>query len=142
MKKIPFSLIFTISIVIIGICFWVIPQISISIEQKQYGRLQTNNAMMTSKILFEFSQVNKKTTPTEIVSSLSKEMNELVKNPINKNNPAYSVMKECEGCVVIVPDDKVQSIVLTAKDKSGELVSRTIIQPPSHITFNKDLKQK
>ena len=75
-----------------------------------------------------------------MAEDLADEMNKLVKNPINKKNNAYSINEECEGCIVIVPNDKIKNITLSAKDKEGELVVRTIIQPPSFVTYNKDLK--
>jgi len=138
--KLSYVEIFVLFIVILGFAFYFIPKAMISLEQKQYGRLQTNSAMMTSKVLAEFSDNLSKQKPTEIAVKLSDKMNKLVKNPIDKNNPAYSVNKECLGCVVLTPDDKVKSIVLTAKDKENKLIVRTLIQPPSFVTFNKDLK--
>lgn len=140
MRKLTPVEIFIIVIVLIFLSFYIIPKVALSCEKKCYGRMQANAAMMTSKILAEFSDNTKKTVPSEISRKLADEMNELVKNPINKKNVAYSVNEECNGCVVLSPDDKVKSIVLTAKDKEGNLVLRTVIQPPSYVTFNKDLK--
>lgn len=140
MKKITYIEIFVIVIVLIFLCFYIIPKITLSYEQKCYGRIQTNAAMMTSKILAEFSDNTKKAIPSEVSKKLTDEMNKLVKNPINKKNPAYSVNEECEGCIVLSSDDKVKSIVLTAKDKENKLITRTVIQPPSYVTFNKDLE--
>ena len=139
--KITYVEIFVLFIVIMGFAFYFIPKAMISLEQKQYGRLQTNAAMMTSKVLAEFSDnlINK--IPSDVAVKLSEEMNKLVRNPIDKNNPAYSIQKECLGCVTLTPDDKAKNIVLTAKDKENKLVVRTVIQPPSFVTFNKDLNE-
>lgn len=142
MRKITPVEIFVLFLVCIGIAFYVIPKITLSLEQKHYGRLQTNAAMMTSKILAEFSDNTKKELPSKISENLSNEMNKLVQNPIEKKNPAYSINEECLGCVVLTSDDKVKSIILTAKDKEGKLITRTVIQPPSYVTFNKDLNEK
>jgi len=139
MKKITPVEIFILVIVLIFLGFYIVPKMMLSYEQKCYGRIQTNAAMMTSKVLAEFSDNTKKAVPSEVSKSLSEEMNKLVKNPINKKNVAYSVNEECEGCVVLTPDDKVRSIVLTAKDTENKLIVRTVIQPPSYVTFNKDL---
>lgn len=141
MKKITPVEIFIVIIVLICISFYLYPKLTLSLEQKQYGRIQTNAAMMTSKILAEFSDNKNKKTPTEVSIMLSDEMNKLVKNPIDKKNPAYSVNEECKGCVVLTPDDKVKSVILTAKDKDDKLITRTVIQPPSYVTFNEDLKK-
>ena len=140
MKKLTPVEIFILFIVVVCLGFYVIPKITLSVEQKQYGRIQTNAAMMTSKILAEFSDNNNAQKPSEIAQKLSDEMNKLVKNPINKKNKAYSINEECEGCVVVAPNDKIKNITLSAKDKEGELVVRTIVQPPSYVTYNKDLK--
>ena len=139
MKKITPIEIFITVIFLICLSFYVIPKITLSLEQKQYGRIQTNAAMMTSKILAEFSDNNNKKTPTEISNMIADEMNKLVKNPIDKKNPAYSVNKECRGCIVVTPDDKIKSVILTAKDSDGKLITRTVIQPPSFVTFNEEL---
>lgn len=133
--------IFVLFLVVLGFSFYFVPKAMISLEQKQYGRLQTNAAMMTSKILGEFSDNLKKQKPSEIAKNLADEMNELCKNPIDKTKPAYSINEEWLGCVVVKADDKAKNIVLTAKDKEGKLVVRTVIQPPSFVTFNKDLKE-
>lgn len=142
MKKITPIEIFILFLVLIGFAFYIVPKASLSLEEKQYGRMQTNTAMITSKILAEFSSTSNKKTPSEISKELTEEMNKLVKNPINKKNPAYSIDTECTGCVVIHPDDKIKNIVLTGNDKEGNLVVRTVIQPPSYVTYNKDFKQK
>ena len=139
MKKITPIEIFITVLFLICLSFYVIPKITLSLEQKQYGRIQTNAAMMTSKILAEFSDNNNKKTPTEISNMIADEMNKLVKNPIDKKNPAYSVNTECRGCIVVTPDDKVKSVILTAKDSDGKLITRTVIQPPSYVTFNEEL---
>ena len=66
MKKITPVEIFIVIIVLICISFYLYPKLTLSLEQKQYGRIQTNAAMMTSKILAEFSDnKNKKTPPSK-----------------------------------------------------------------------------
>lgn len=138
--KISYVEFFVIFIVFITVTIYLIPKWMLSSEQKQYGRLQINTAMMTSKVLSKFSDNTNKQLPSEIAKELTEEMNTLCKNPIDKKNPAYS-LEECLGCVVIEADDKAKSIVLSAKDKDGKLVARTIIQPPSYVTYNRDLKE-
>ena len=133
--------IFVLFLVVLGFSFYFVPKAMISLEQKQYGRLQTNAAMMTSKILAEFSDNLKKQNPSEIIVKSTDEMNKLCKNPIDKTQPAYSINKECLGCVVLKADDKAKNVIITAKDKENKLVVRTVIQPPSFVTFNKDLKE-
>ncbi len=139
-SKISYVEIFVLFIIFVSLGFYLVPKMMISLEQKQYGRMQTNAAMMTSKVLSYFSDNNNKLTPTEIAKKMSDEMNKLCKNPIDKKNPAYSFKTECLGCVVLTPDDKLKSIILTAKDKEGNLIARTVIQPPSFVTYLKELK--
>ncbi len=132
--------IFIVFIFLVGLGFYFAPKLALSVEQRQYGIIQTNAAMMTSKILAEFSDNLKKQKPSEIAQKLTAEMNKLCKNPVDKKEAAYALNEECLGCVTVSPDDKVKNIILTSKDKEGKLIVRTIIQPPSFVTFNKDLK--
>ncbi len=141
MKKITPVEIFITVVVLICLGFYLYPKLTLTIEQKQYGRIQLNASMMTSKILAEFSDNTQKSVPSEISKSLADEMNKLVKNPIDKKQKAYSIKEECTGCVVLTPNDKIKSVILTAKNKDGKLITRTVIQPPSYVTFNKDLKE-
>ena len=134
--------IFILFIVCVCVSFYVIPKITLSYEQKCYGRIQTNAAMLTSKILSNVSNKTNKKSYREFSTDAINEMNELVKNPIDKKNPAYSLEKECLGCIVVTPDEKAKNITLSAKDKENKLIVRTVIQPPSYVTFNKDLKNE
>ncbi len=142
MKKITPVEIIVILIVLSGFGLYLYPKITVSLEQKQYTRMQTNAAMITSKILSEVSDTTNKELPDKYSEAVVSEMNKNVKNPINKNNPAYSIINECEGCIVVTPDNKLKSITVAGKDKSGNLVVRTVIQPPSYVTFNKDFNKK
>ena len=89
--KISYVEFFVIFIVFITVTIYLIPKWMLSSEQKQYGRLQTNTAMMTSKVLSKFSDNTNKQLPSEIAKELTEEMNTLCKNPKDKKNPAYTI---------------------------------------------------
>ena len=64
--KITVVELFVIFIVFIIVAIYLVPQYMLTKEQKQYGRLQTNVAMMTSKVLSNFSQTESKKLPSVI----------------------------------------------------------------------------
>lgn len=131
--------IFVILIVLLGLAFYFIPKGLISIEKRQYGIIQTNAAIMTSKILSEFSDNEKKNKDiNKVARILVDELNETIKNPMKKKNPAFTINEECLGCIVLKADKKVGNITLVSYDKEGNIITRTVIQPPSFVTYNKE----
>ena len=74
-----------------------------------------------------------------ISKKLTEELNAVNKNPLSKKEPAYITGEKCEGCVIITPDDKLNSITVEAYSKENALLVRTVIQPPSFVTYTRDL---
>ena len=69
--KITVVELFVIFIVFIIVAIYLVPQYMLTKEQIQYGRLQTNVAMMTSKVLSNFSQTESKKLPSVIAKELT-----------------------------------------------------------------------
>ncbi len=142
-NKITFLEIFVLVLLIFCIWLYISPNFLVKLENRQNAKVQTNAAIFTSKALSEFSLKNSahKGKPSAISEKIIKELNAVNKNPHNKKQPAYSIQKRCEGCVIVIPDDKMNSITVEAYTADDILLVRTIIQPPSFVTFTKDLKE-
>ena len=92
--------------------------------------------MFTSKALEEFAvDVNAK--PSKVAQKVADELNLTGKNPYNKKAPAFTFDNACKGCNAVEYDDKLTMIILTTYNKRGDLMSRTVIKPPSFVTYAK-----
>jgi len=129
---------FVFLILVLCIALYVSPNLLINIDKKNDAIIQTNASVFTSKVLAEFS-ANPKAKASKIASKLTDELNAVNKNPYTKKNPAYSLNKNCRGCVIITPDDKLNAITVEAYANEGSLLVRTVISPPSFVTFTRDL---
>lgn len=137
-NKITIFEIFILVLIILCIGLYVSPNFLLKLENKKYAQIQTNAGIFTSKALSEFSS-NPKMKASVISKKLTEELNAVNKNPISKKGPAYSVNEKCEGCVIITPDDKLNSISVEAYSNEDALLVRTVIQPPSFVTYTRDL---
>ena len=101
------------------------------------AKIKTDNEIFISKALDEFSKSNHK-KPSEIAQMITEELNLTAKNPYNKKEKAYTFEMNCKGCNSVDFDDSLSMIILTTYNKKGELVARTVIKPPSYVTYYKD----
>lgn len=141
-NKITLFEIFVLFLLLICVALYISPNFLIKAENRKYAQIQTNAAIFTSKALSEFS-ANPKMKASVISNKLVEELNAVNKNPFSKKQPAYCVLAicECEGCVKINPDDKTNSITVEANTKDSILLIRTVIQPPSFVTYTRDLTE-
>ncbi len=100
------------------------------------AKIMADDSAFTTKALEEFKK-NEKALPSEIAQKITNELNETTVNPYNKKAPAYTFEKECKGCRSVEYDDNLTMIILTVYDKNGNLTARTVIKPPSFVTYNK-----
>lgn len=129
--------IFLIVIITAGVL--ISPRLNIGKKQEiaAAAKIKTDNEIFVSKALEEFSKKDAK-KPSEIAQIVAQELNETAKNPYNKKEKAYTFEMNCKGCNSIDFDDSLAMIILTTYDKKGELVARTIIKPPSFVTYYRD----
>ena len=136
-KKITTIQIAVVSIVLIAMGVYFSP----NFIHKQYvmkaAKIKADSAIFTSRVLEEFA-ANKNAQPTEIAKKVSDELNAIERNPYNKKEPAYTFDTDCKGCSSIECDDKLAMVILSTYDKTGELVARTVIKPPSFVVYLKD----
>lgn len=137
-NKITLFEIFVLVLIILCIGLYVSPNFLTKLENRKYAQMQTNAGIFTSKALSEFS-ANPKMKASVISKKLTEELNAVNKNPLSKKGPAYSLNEKCEGCVIITPDDKLNSISVEAYSNEAALLVRTVIQPPSFVTYTRDL---
>ncbi len=137
-NKITLFEVFIFVLIILCIGLYVSPNFLVKLENRKYAQIQTNAGIFTSKALSEFSS-NPKMKASVISKKLTEELNAVNKNPLSKKGPAYSINEKCEGCVIITPDDKLNSISVEAYSNENALLVRTVIQPPSFVTYTRDL---
>ena len=81
---------------------------------------------------------------TKMLNAKSKEYvekyNTTYKNPITKKENAFTVDKKCIGCVSVNYDENIKSISITGYDKNLEILCRTIVKPPSYVTYEREEK--
>lgn len=137
-NKITVFEIFVLLLIVLCVALYLSPNFLVKLENKKYAQIQTNAGIFTSKALSEFSS-SPKTKASVISKKLAEELNAVNKNPLSKKAPAYSINEKCEGCVIITPDDKLNSIAVEAYSNEATLLVRTVIQPPSFVTYTRDL---
>ncbi len=140
-NKITFFEIFVLILLVLCVWLYVSPNFLIKAENRKNAQIQANASIFTSKALSEFS-TNSKIKASVVSSKLIEELNAVNKNPFSKKAPAYCISGKCEcvGCVKISPDDKMNSITVEAYTKGDNLLLvRTVIQPPSFVTYTRDL---
>ena len=137
-NKITLFEIFVLLLIIFCIFLYISPNFLVFLDNRKYAQMQTNAGIFTSKALAEFS-ANSKMKASVISKKLTEELNAINKNPYSKKTPAYTLGEKCQGCVTITPDDKLNSITVEAYSNEDSLLVRTVIQPPSFVTFTRDL---
>lgn len=141
MSKITKLEIAIIIILIICIGIYLVPYFTSSAEKRKESTLRTNAAIFTSKSLSVFSE-NKDVKASEVAKKTADELNKLNKNPYNKKLPAYVFENAQNGSIYIQSDDKIQTITITGYTKDGSILVRTLIKPPSFVTYEKEDKSK
>ena len=113
-----------------------IPQMLNKQEVMAAAKIKADNQIFVTKSLEEF-EANKKIKSSEVAKKVSEELNVVTVNPYNKKAEAYTFEKTCKACNSVEFDDALQMIILTTYDKKGGLIARTVIKPPSFVTYNK-----
>jgi len=135
-KTIVLAEIFIGVFALVALGIYYIPQLINNEEVMAAAKIQNGNQVFITKSLEEFS-ANKKIKSSEVAKKVSEELNSTTVNPYNKKADAYTFETECKGCNSVEFDDTLEMIILTTYDKKGELIARTVIKPPSFVTYNK-----
>lgn len=139
MKKITIIEIIVVALVFIALIVYFAPKFINNREDMLEAKIKANNAVFTAKVLEEFSS-NKNAKPSLVCQKVLDELNAVEKNPYNKKENAFTFDKNCSACNSVEYDDNLSIVIITTYDKKGELHSRTVIKPPSFVTYNKEEK--
>lgn len=99
------------------------------------AKIKADNNAFTMKTLEKF-EANKKAKATKVATDVMTELNEVAQNPYDKNVKPYTFEKGCTACSIIEADDALQMITVTTYNKKGDLIARTVIKPPSFVTYS------
>ena len=138
-KKITAIEIVVLLIVLIALGIYYTPRFMTSTDVKKIAKIKADNAMFTAKVLEEFA-ADKKAVPSVVAKKIIEEFNISIKNVYDKNLPAYTLEQSCKGCNSVVYDDKFKTITIESYDKRGTFLARTVIAPPSYVTYTKEVK--
>ena len=135
-KKITAIELSVIMLLLIAFGIYYSPRIWHKQEVLMAAKIKADGAVFTSKVLEEFAQ-NKNAKSSEVAQKITDELNKVEVNPYDKKGIAYTFEKNCKACNSVEYDDELSMIILTSYNKKGELLARTVIKPPSFVTYNK-----
>lgn len=122
------------AIIAVGIYF--LPYYKNKREAQLISKIKKSNSIFTTKILEEFNK-DKNIKASNAARKVAAELNAVSKNLFNKDEQAYVFDNTCTLCNSVDYNDDLSMVVLTVYDKNGELLSRTVIKPPSFVTYVK-----
>ena len=103
---------------------------------KKEAQVKENIKTCTQEILARAS-LQKEANNAVIAKESIDKLNELTKNPFSPKKPAFVWGESCMGCVEVELDTQTKNIILTAYNKEGKLLARTLVNPPSYVTFER-----
>lgn len=136
MSKIAKLEIAVIIILLICIGLYLTPYFKKSADERKIAKINANAAIFTSKSLAEFSR-GKDQKASVVAKKTMDELNTVSKNPYDRKLPAYVSGNVFCGSVSIESDDKLQTITVTGYGRDNVIIVRTVIKPPSFVTYKK-----
>lgn len=136
MSKIAKLEIAVIIILLICIGLYLTPYFKKSADERKIAKINANAAIFTSKSLAEFSR-DKDQKASVVAKKTLDELNTVSKNPYDRKLPAYVSGNVFCGSVSIESDDKLQTITVTGYGRDNVIIVRTVIKPPSFVTYKK-----
>ncbi len=140
MKKITGLELAVIIILLCAIFIFLIPIVKGDFEKKKEAQISANAAIFTSKALSYFN-TDKTLKASYVANKTLEELNSISKNPYNRKQKAYVFEKGQKGAILVEFDDNIQTITVTGFNKSLQIVVRTVIKPPSFVTYEKNKEQ-
>ncbi len=125
-KKIEAAVI-VLTVVLALIYFY--PKIIALKEGRDNQRVIVNCKSFVSKTLDEAAEI-KKSDLKKISDKLIEEMNNAGQKPL------YSELK-CPLCCSVEFDEKTNTIIVTGYDNAVEVLTRTVVNPPSFVTYER-----
>lgn len=136
MNKLAKLEIAVIIILLLCIGLYLTPYFTSSFDKRRAAKVCANAAVFTSKALANFNEEKDKKASIVAKETLE-ELNTLDKNPFDKKLPVYVFEKPQTGSILVESDDKIQTITLTGFGRENVILVRTVIKPPSFVTYQK-----
>lgn len=140
-KKITAIEISVLLVIFIALGIYYSPKFAKKQDVMMAAKIKADNAVFTSKALEEFAK-DKKVKPSNVAQKISDELNEINVNPYDKSSRAYTFDLNCKGCNSVEYNDELSMIILTSYNKKGEMIARTVIKPPSFVSYSKSDDEK
>ena len=137
MKKLTIVEIIVLIFALSVFSIYIIPKLMTSGENSKISKLKASSAIFTSKIIEEFAK-DKNATPSVLAQKVVEELNQTEKNPFNKSADLFVYNNDCKGCLKVEFDDNLKMVIITGLDNNSKLISRTVINPPSFVTYSKE----
>lgn len=127
-KKITILEIIIIIFVLSVLALFFSPRFMNSPQELQQATVRANVSIARSAIESVFALKANKNTTIEIAEMISETLNKTTKNPINKNNPAYTINSAQIGAIDFVTDETNDNIKINgyADDVSTPLMSLVV----------------
>lgn len=103
-------------------------------KAKEAAQIKTDTTAFVQKALDEFRN-NKGAKATDIAQKIVDELNNAIKTSRNNKENTYTFEASCKSCHSVETDDALEMIILTTYNNKGKLVARTVIKPPSFVTY-------
>lgn len=137
MKKLTIVEIAVLIFVIVVVIIYLAPYFLKERQDMILSRIKASNAIFISKTIEEFAK-DKNAKPSDVSKKVIDLLNETEKNPYGTKDDFYVTGKECSACTKVESDNNLKMIIITTFDKEGELIARTVINPPSYVTYYKE----
>lgn len=136
MKRIKIFLILLVIAMILGTLTYCVRSYFKNLGIKEELETKKSNEVFVQKALDEFNK-SASIKPSKVAQNLVDEFNSKTKNHYDSKKQAYTFEKNCSACTSVEYDDDIRTIIITTYNKKGELTQRTIINPPSFVTYTK-----
>jgi len=137
LNKITIIEIIVLLIVFVAVAIYFSPYFTTKQQDRLKAKIKSQNSVFVSCTLEEFSK-NFSLKSSQAAQIVVDKLNKTEKNPYDRKKDAYTFDTQCQGCNSVEYDDSLSMVILTTYDKKGELVARTVIKPPSFVTYYKD----
>ena len=137
LNKITVIEIVVVLLILIAFIIYISPKFLNKKEEMTLSKIKAQSAVFTSCVLEEFSK-NFSIKSSVVAQNVVDKLNKTEKNPYDKKQEAFTFAPDCKSCNSVEFDDKLKMVILTTYDKEGELVARTVIKPPSYVTYFKE----
>lgn len=122
--------------IILGVLY-ITPKIEKYTHEKKAKIITENCSAFSNAILAKYN-ANKKINIKTTAENLIQEFNQKYKNPINKQNEAFTTNSKTRGACNVLYDKTVGALDVTGLDYDETIVVRIVVKPPSYVRYDRD----